>query len=240
MSKLKGELVNKAYRWLRISGLTSKATPEEVSDGLDALESMMREFESRNICSSYVFEVDPDTATDSRLEAEFNNAVETNLALRLAAFFGKEVPRTLTLQATQALSNWSARSGKIRQINPSNRQPRGSGNTFRFTNWVRYYRFEENAPISCETIDLKFDEVNSFNIDFGPNGLNYLNDLETISSFTIDNTPGVKVISSVQNGSIITLECKGMITGFNIVTITVTTSDSRVNPQTINFNVTLV
>lgn len=240
MSKLKGELVNKAYKWLRISGLTAKASPGEIADGLDMLESMMLEFRSRNICSSYVFEEEPDPSTDSRLESQYDNAAETCLAVRLAPFFGIEPSQTLMRQATQSLSNWSARSGKVNQVKPSNRQPRGSGNTFRFPNWIRYYRFEPDAPISCETISIKVNETNTFQIDFGANGLQYLNDLETIASYTTEVSNGINLISSSQNGSIINLEVVGVASGFNSILVTVTTSDSRVNPETVNFNVTSV
>ena len=236
MSKLKGDLVNRAYQWLRISGLTSKATPEEISTALSVMEDMLIEFKSRNICSNYVFEEFPDPSTDSRLEPEFNNAVETNLALRMANFFGKEAPATLSRMATQSLSNWSARTARVNMINPPNRQPRGSGNTFRFSNWVRYYRFENNAPISCETLDLKVDEINSFGIDFR----NYLNMGETISSFTLEESNGVEILSSSESLGIVTIECKGLLPGVQTVLITINTSDGRVNPELVYFNITLV
>ena len=65
MGKLKVDLVNRAYDWLRISGLTSNPLPEEVAIALDIQENMMYEFQSRNICSSWVFEECPDPNTDS-------------------------------------------------------------------------------------------------------------------------------------------------------------------------------
>ncbi|HIB77426.1 MAG TPA: hypothetical protein EYO58_07375 [Flavobacteriales bacterium] len=148
MSLTKGEHVIRAYAALRISGLTVNASNEDVITGLAELEDMMNEFRSRNICSSYVFEDDVDPNTDSEIASEFNNATQKCLALRLAPYFGKEASVSLQKQANQGLSNWSARSGKTNMINPSNRQPRGSGNTFRFPNWVRFYRFENDAPIS--------------------------------------------------------------------------------------------
>ena len=239
MGKLKVDLVNRAYDWLRISGRTSNPLPEEVAIALDIQENMMYEFQSRNICSSWVFEECPDPNTDSRLEPEYNEAVSTSLALRLAALFGKSAPQELVRMATQSLSNWSARSGKVNQIAPPRRQPKGSGNTFRFINWDRYYRAGESAPISCDTFQLKVGEINVFNgvgssLDF----TDYLNDLEAIVSFETKVTDGLDLITISEVDGLFTIEVQGLGCGYNTILLTVTTSDGRVNPRQINFNVT--
>jgi hypothetical protein len=234
MSKTKIQHVNRAFEWLVISGITSKPSAEENAIGLSVLEDMMNEFKSRNICSSYVFEDEPNPNTDSEIDDAYNNATGACLAVRLANMYGKEAPMTLQRQATQALSNWSATTSKTNQIQPSRRQPRGSGNTFRFSNWTRYYRSGNPAPISCTTFDLKVGETDFFGVDFTP----YLLEGATITSFTVDSTNGINVIQSVQDGNIINLECKGADAGYQTVTITVTTSTGRINPETINFNIT--
>jgi len=239
MSLTKGEHVIRAYAALRISGLTIAASPEEVVTGLSELEDMMNEFRSRNICSSYAFEdeEDVDPNTDSNIASEFNNATQKCLAIRLAPYFGKEASPLLQKQANQALSNWSARSGKVNMIAPPNRQPMGSGNTFRRLNFDRYYRTSETAPISCSTFTIKVDEINSFSggpLDF----TDYLNDLETIVSYTTEVDRGIELISTTQDEANFTLECKGITPGYSIITLTITTSEGRVNPERINFNVT--
>lgn len=234
MSKTKIEHINRAFRYLRISGLTTQPTPEETRDALETLEDMMNEFSSRNICSSYVFEDSPDPNTDSELEDSYNNAAAACLAVRLAPEFGISLNPSISSLATSGLSNWSARSGKVNQINPSRRQPRGSGNTFRFSNWTRYYRQGNNAPISCSTFDLKVGEIDFFTVDFSQ----YLLDGATISSYTLEPTNGISVLNDSIDGSSITMECKGVKAGYQTIKITVTTSTGRVNPETINFNVT--
>lgn len=236
MSKLKIEHVNQAYQRIRISGLTVEAFPEETEIALVVQEDMMNEFRSRNICSSYVFEEIPDPNTDSGVDSAYNNAMSANLAIRLLDYFGKRVPETLMRQATQALSNWSARSGKTNMISAPRRQPKGSGNTFRFQNWLRYYRFEDDAPISCNTMELKVGETDSFSVSFAP----YLLDSETIVSFTLDASKGVTIVSSAisTDSESIILECKGECAGNNPVVITITTSTPRINPETVYFNVT--
>lgn len=233
MSKTKIEHVNRAFQWLVISGITSKPSAEETEIALSILEDMMNEFKSRNICSSYVFEETPNPNTDSEIDDSRNNAVGSCLALRLANLYGKEAPHTLQKQATQSLSAWSASVSKTNMIQPPRNQPKGSGNTFRFSNWARFYRAGNAAPISCTTFSLKVDEVDFFGVDFTP----YLLDGATISSFTVDSTNGIEVIQSVQNVNIINLECKGVESGYQTVTITVTTSTGRINPEVINFDI---
>ena len=113
-----------------------------------------------------MFEDEPNPNTDSRVDPAYNNAMSSNVAIRIIDYFGKEIPQSLMRQATQSLSNWSARSGKTNMISPPRRQPKGSGNTFRFQNWARFYRFQDDAPISCDTLQLKVNEINSFGISF--------------------------------------------------------------------------
>ena len=234
MSLTKGEHVIRAYSALRISGLTTDANPEEVNLGLSELEDMMNEFRSRNICSSYVFEDDVDPNTDSEINDEFNNATQKCLAIRLAPYFGKEISQALMRQANQAVSNWSARSGKTNMIQPSNRQARGSGNTFRNLSFNRFYRTVEESPIACDTFTLKVDEVDFFQVDFSE----YLLDGAVIDSFTTKVTRGVQLVDIAQDVDTFTLECKGLTAGANVITITITTSTGRVNPQDVNFNIT--
>lgn len=234
MSLTKGEHVIKAYATLRISGITIAASPDDINLGLSELEDMMNEFRSRNICSAYVFEDDVDPNTDSEIDNEFNNATQKCLAIRLAPYFGKEVTASLQRQANQSLSNWSARSGKTRMIQPSNRQARGSGNTFRNLSFNRFYRTNEESPISCDTFTLKVDEVDFFQVDFSE----YLLDGSVIDSFTTSTTNGVQLVDIAPDGDKFNLECKGLTVGANVITITITTSAGRVNPQAINFNIT--
>ena len=234
MSKTKIEHILEAYDYLRISGLTSEPTPDETTKALIRLEDMMNEFQSRNICSSYIFEQEPNPNTDSGIDPAYNNATATCLALRLAPSFGIMLNQDIRGLATSGLSNWSARSGKVNQIQPSRRQPRGSGNTFRFSNWTRYYRAGNPAPISCTTFDLKVDETDFFGIGFG----GYLLDGATITSYKVESTNGIEVLNHAQDVDVINLECKGIAAGYQTVTITVTTSTGRVNPEVINFNIT--
>lgn len=234
MSKTKIEHIDKAFKRIRISGITVNPSNNDVRDALEILEDMMYTFTSRNICSSYIFEDVLDPNTNSGIDPSFNEAVADNLALRLIDNFGKVATNTLTKFAKAGLSNWSARTALVRNINPPRRQPKGSGNTFRFINWLRYYRFEGGSPISCETLDLKVDEIDSFSVDFS----NYLLDGATIVSVVTEPSSGVEIITESFDDTTVTMECKGVSCGNQTVKITITTSTGRVNPETVYFNVT--
>ena len=234
MSLLNSEQILRAYSALRISGLTSKPLPEEMELGFNELIDMMAEFNSRNICTEYIFQDEPDINAESGIATAFNNALQKCLAVRLAPFFGKEASQLLQRQASQGVSNWSARTAVVNQISPSRRQARGSGNTFRFSNWTRFYRAGNAAPISCDTFDLKVDAIDFFGVDFS----RYLLDGATITGYTIESTSGIEIITDVQDVDLINLEVKGIQAGYQTATITVTTSTGRVNPELINFNVT--
>lgn len=234
-TRTKGYMVTEAFDLLAINGLTVSPTPREIERSLNRLEDMMYELDSRNICSSYAFEDFPDSSTESGISPAFNNATYSNLAVRIASGYGRPVPDAVMTQAIQSMSNWSARTARVNPINPPSRQPRGSGNTFRWQNWYRYYRIEDNAPIKCSTLDIKVDEVNGFIIDFGM----YLKDNEIISSYTTEVGNGLELLADSNTDTTINLEqVKGVRSGFNTILLTITTDLGRVNPHTVNFNVT--
>lgn len=233
MSKTKIELVNGAYSKLRISGLTSGPEPEEITDGLDMLETMMAEFKSRNICSSYVAEEEPTPTLNSRLEKKYENACEWNLAVRLAPLFGKEPSMQMINQARQSLSNWSARSAKVNMINQPNRMPRGNGNAFRFPNWVRFYRVEDSAPISCDTIQMVKGQRDMYASDFNE----YVKSGESVSSYEIESSNGVTINSSSLSDNTVSFDITADKAGYQNISIKITTSLGRVSPTTVNINV---
>ncbi len=235
--KTKIELIKKAYEWLRISGLTVDPTPEDAVLALDELEIYMNELETRNICTQYNFEETPNPSSDSGVDVAYYGAVEKGLAMRLAQAFGKgfELPTTFINQASAALSNWAATTSVNKQVAPPRTQPRGSGVTFRFPRWIRYFRVDNGAPISCDTLELKTDGIEFFAIDFN----DYLLGNNTITSYTITGvTGGIQVLQDQLIGNQVQIQVKGLYTGTAQITITVDTSSGRINPQKVFFNVT--
>ena len=68
---LKGDIINEAYALIRISGITSQPTPEELEKALDRLESMAEEFFGRNINVNYAFEDEPDPNTPHTMARKY-------------------------------------------------------------------------------------------------------------------------------------------------------------------------
>ena len=140
------KLIGRAYSKLEISGINVNPSPEDVVIALDELETMMAELDSRNVCVGFNFEDEPDPSSESYVPRWAENAVQTNIAIRLATEFGKMANQGLSAQANQSMSNLVARTAKVRSIAPSSRQPSGSGNTFRWNLWRRYYHVADTSP----------------------------------------------------------------------------------------------
>ena len=129
---LKSELINRAYRELRISGLTKNPTAFELTSALDTLENMAEEYRARNICTGYNFEDNPDLNSPHNLERKYWNAYSLGLAKELLSTFGKgaadKVDPQLLYRQRAAYSLLVSSTAQIRQIQPSQRMPIGSSN----------------------------------------------------------------------------------------------------------------
>ena len=145
----KAELINSAAAKMRISGLTVSLEPEEQQDFLIVLEGMMREFDSRSICTNYNYD-DPDINSDSGVKPMFTEAAAWNLAYRMMPYFGREPDRITDQMSTQGLSNWAARTAKVNKIQPPSTQPYGSGNERRTLNQDRFYPHVTPVKTECE------------------------------------------------------------------------------------------
>lgn len=234
---LKVDRINAAYSQLRISGLTVQPGPEDVTLAIDRLETMMSEYDTRGICVDYNFEINPDPNSVTNVIRAYWQMMDTNLAVRLIPDFNKEVPQVLQIQASQSLSNVSARvaSENARQIEYSRRFPRGSGNTLRFNRWQRFQRPQPQPPNNCATNKLIIDNVQDYQENFRA----YLGS-EIIASFTIDVDPALTLISSANNTPIIDYRIRGDDNStqgtWQQVKIIITTNTNRIETRIINYD----
>lgn len=231
--------INGAYSQMRISGLTVQPTPEDTEIALDRLENMMAEFEGRNICLDYNFELEPDPNSLINVKRTFWHMIETNLAIRLVPDFNKIVPQTLINQANSSFSTASGNiaAQKMKEVDYPRRMPRGSGNTLRFNRWQRYQRPQELPPTSCETNDIIIGDINDYVESFRA----YLNDAETIASFTIEADPGLELQSNSNDDPVISYRVKALDNStqgvWQQVKIVVTTSSGRKETRKISFQI---
>ncbi len=234
----KGEVVTNAYSQLKISGLTSNPRPEELENALNRLESMMAEFNGRNICLDYAFEDVPDLATSTEVDVQFNQMMETNLATRLIPDFGKKAAQDDSLnelkkQATQSLSNASARSAMLNRGIYPRRQAVGSGNTFRWQRWRRFTQDADNAPIDCSTVQMPLNIVKTIDaswsdeIDTG---------VQVITSATITYSTGLTQQALSFDDDSVTFTVLSTLCGAQTATIEIVTDLTTPN----NFDVRII
>lgn len=239
--KTKGEHINDAYSRLRISGITVNPNASDNERALERLEDFIAECEGMNICLNYNFEQEPDPSTRSGIDAQFNNMVATNLAVRLAPDFGKGLRMDPELKA-QASGTWSNAVARTARVNPSIRSrlsPYGSGN--RFNPYGLRFVEAKPAPISCKTEQLEKGITRSYSeswydfldIDGG----------ETITSFTIEASSGLTINSSAINADSdgVDYTVTPSDSGWQRIIIQIITSSSTPNKadeRVINFNIT--
>lgn len=165
----KGEIVDKTYLLMRISGLTVDATPEDKSLALSALEDMILSYENMGLFLSYNKSEtypDPDPAEESGLSDKSIQAVKLLLFENIAPAFGKVFPESLKDQRDMAYMGLFDTVPPIRIQNP--RQPAGQG-AYPYCNGNEqlYYSFmprEERLSVTdggqLEDLTLDGDTIN--------------------------------------------------------------------------------
>lgn len=239
MSGLKGDLINRAYFQLRISGLTLNPSPEENQLALDRLESTMAEFRARNICVDYAFENTPDLNTPHNIERDYWFSIEAVLAFRLCADFGKTPPPTLVALHSSSVSFLHSATSKVREIQYPSRHPRGSGNSRRNL-FRRFYHKIAEVPLECASVTMSIDDIDNFVENFNA----YLVSGETIASYTIEANTGLTIVSdSLSSPNVLyQIEAVGgsstdQSESFLQVKIVATTSAGRIETRLINFEI---
>jgi hypothetical protein len=235
----KNELVLSAYEELRISGLTSDPSSEDIKLGVKRLDMMILGWQNLGLCLSYVRSVsffDTDPNQDSGLNDVNAHAVILNLAKTLCPAFGKQLHPDTRAEARK--SYLGLFSSDLTYREPDHYQPTGSGHSFGY-GYDDRFRFQakaDNAPENCDTMDIIIGQTDFYTIDF----TNEVEEVEgdSISSFTVEDGQGVQVNQSTQDGNTIILDCTGLTEGYAPVKITASFALGRVLPQTISFNVT--
>lgn len=235
----KNDVIQGAYQDIRISGLTVNPTPGDEVLALNRFESMMAEFfNSYNLDVDYNFEDSPDLNSLTSVERAYEPMMRLQLAIRLIPAFNKAVPMELKQLAS---SSWSGALGavkrrQIREIQPSRRYPRGSGNTFRNIYLNRFTVPETLPPISAANNQIFAGDTDDYFEDYAA----WL-DGNTIDSFTISVDTRLTLESSSNADPRIDYRITGVEeTGdgvWQFVKITVTDSSGRVQIRLISFEI---
>lgn len=136
----KGDIVNQMYVMLRISGVTTEATPEETNMALTILERLILSLENKGLFLSFnksekLFEPDPNE--ESGISDKNAHAVILLLAKSVAPVFGKMLTPDLLSELNDAVTGLYSHIPPTRVQNPY--QPAGDGDR-RFCQGNRFYR----------------------------------------------------------------------------------------------------
>lgn len=231
---LKIDIIIGAYSQMRISGITSQPSNDDLETALIRLEDMAAEFASRNMSGGYNLEETPDPNSFIGVNRAFKQAYETNLAVRLIPDFNKIVPDTLMRQAAQSLSNLAARTAITKETVYPRRMARGSGNTLRYFRWDRFYR--TLGPDPATTNQLRVGDINNYSEDFS----DYLREGEDIQSFTVEPDRYIEITASSQDEKQILYTVsvpRRESTGGRYVDIQITTTLGRVDKRRVYFDI---
>lgn len=234
MRTLKVDIINEAFSKLRISGITAAASPEDLSLALYRLESMMAEFEGRNIRAGYNFQDVPDLNDVHNVPSYLFDAVASCLASRVAPDFGK------AYDSGGSLSFLHSATAQVRQSQYDPRHPIGRGNRYRRYIMRSHMPVVDQAPNSAlATVDMYVDDIREFTEHFDT----YLKDGEDIASFTISADTGLTITTSANATPDITYTIRadgGSGADKSVaalkVKIVVTTTDGRKETRVKNFN----
>lgn len=198
---------------------------------------MAAQWESKNICTGYNFEDSPDVNSVHNVPREYWNAYETNLAFFILTDFGKEPSVTLAREQSSSFSALVSGTARVERVSHSRRQPLGSGNRYNFHQ--KYYQPLNRAPNNCNTVRMKIGEIQTFTEHFD----SYLQDSETVASYTITANDGLSIQSSSLSTPDVNYTIKAEGTGTSTseylrLQIQATTSTGRIEIRTINFQVT--
>lgn len=237
MYETKGDIINQAYSKLRISGKTKIPDPSDIELAIGELEMIANEIESRNMCTGFNFEEEPDPASKHGLDRKYVAHYAAILAARLMPDFGKgSAPDPLMIQrASVAWSSIASLAFQLKLSQYPSRMPIGSGNRRCYFEYSDFYVPEATPPTSCESKYMVVGEIDDFTENFD----SYLGDGEDIASYTITADTGLTIVSDSLSTPVISyrIQADSAVTLATVV-IVVTTSTGRVKSRTINFSVT--
>jgi hypothetical protein len=106
MSWTKRQFVEQAFEEIGLAAYTYDLTPEQLQSGLRRLDSMMALWNGKGIKINYPLPSSPDSSDlDEKTDVpdQANEAIYTNLALKIAPSFGKQVSADTKISAKTGL-----------------------------------------------------------------------------------------------------------------------------------------
>jgi len=211
MSKLtKGDLLNRSFGKLRISGKTKIVQGGEMDDALADLESFCAELDGTGYVTGYNYEEFPDSGTETGLDSSLHKAFVKVMAVELMPDYGKgKDPDPLLMK--QALGGLSVIHRITKQRRTSHLPatfPIGKHATFpigkharsRWSNVSRkFYPERANVPFVPSPYLIYEGDISPQQEDMGQ----WLQPLDDVDSYTIDSTTGLQINSTRGHGPMV-------------------------------------
>ena len=131
MSYTKRQFIQAAYRKMGLAAYVYDITPDEMDAGLQDLDAMMATWNGKGIRLAYPLPGSPDYTgldEDTSVPDSAWEAVISNLALRLAPAYGKQVAVEVKASARQGYEVLLARATAPREMQFPGTMPSGAGN----------------------------------------------------------------------------------------------------------------
>ncbi len=202
MSKLtKGDLLNRAFGKLRISGKTKIVQGDEMDDALADLESYCAELDGTGYTTGYNYEEYPDPGTETGLDRSLHKSFIKVMAVELMPDYGKgEKPDPLLLkQASGALSAIHRITKQRRVSHLPSTMPIGKSIRTRWSNVSRQFQPPRESPpfVPAPYLIYAGDISATLIEDAGQ----WLQSSDEVASYTIKATTGLQINSDSLNGN---------------------------------------
>lgn len=146
MGYTKRQYIEAAFEELGLADYVFTMTAQEQASALRRLDSMMAEWNAHGIRIGYPLPLSPqqsDLDEQTSVTDAANEAIITNLAIRIAPSYGKQtLPATMTT-ARRALSVLTAKYTNVPQMQYPSTTPAGAGNK----QWGQFYSPFLNPPV---------------------------------------------------------------------------------------------
>lgn len=138
MAWIKREFIEAAFDELTLADYVFDLSPEDLQSVLKKLDAMMATWNGLGIRIGYPLPSSPSTSNidaSTNVPDSANEAIYTNLALRLAPSFGKMASNETKVTAKQGFNLLLSRSAQPPQMQLPGTLPAGAGNTWGRVMW---------------------------------------------------------------------------------------------------------
>jgi hypothetical protein len=226
--KTKIQHINAAFSELRISGITSGPSADDVELALEVYEDMMRELVAKYPTLEFNFEEVPDPNSSSGVDAKFNNAIQLKLGDTIGFRYGKTVDQK---RLAMAMASLSAKLAPTPEYQSSSRMPAGRGNNNRYSrnfDFMPPYAVADPSSLFMGITDARF---------ISEDLSDYMRPAETLASAVVTSDSGLIVTGTTTTGNTVefTVTANGVAAVNLKVTIVITGTLGNISKRILFF-----